>query len=132
MSRRRDPAVVGTDATDAADGEQSTLISLDEQHRAAGLLQEAFKAGEMDRDELRRRLGRVQRAVTPRDLWKASGHRAGSRRRSDWKELRRALWLQVAIVSFAALAMLLVLYGTLLYYHGDHSLHIWPWEWGRS
>ena len=77
-----------TDATAArgSDGdERSTLITLDEQHRAARLLTEAFEAGELDRDELHRRLTRVQRAVTPRDLWKASGHRAGSRRRSDWK-----------------------------------------------
>jgi hypothetical protein len=131
MRRRRDPADASTEGADATD-ERSTLISLDEQHRAARLLKEAFEAGELNQDELHRRLGRVQRAVTPRDLWKASGHRAGSRRRSDWKELRRAIWLQVAIVSFAALAMLLVLYGTLLYYHGDHNLHIWPWEWGKQ
>jgi anti-sigma-K factor RskA len=126
MSGRQDPAAADTD------GERSTLISLDEQHRAVRILNQAFEAGELGQDELRRRLGRVQRAVTPRDLWKASGHRAGSRRRSDWKELRRALWLQVAIVSFAVVAMLLVLYGTLLYYHGDSNVHIWPWEWGQS
>jgi uncharacterized protein DUF1707 len=143
MPGRRDPTSASAgpagpagaaDATGAGGSdadERSTLISLDEQHQAARLLREAFEAGELDRDELHRRLTRVQRAVTPRDLWKASGHRAGSRRRSDWKELRRAVWLQVGILCFAALAMLLVLYGTLLYYHGDHNLHVWPWEWGK-
>src|SRR6266536_1239221 len=107
-------------------------ISLDEQQRAVRLLHEAFEAGELDREELRRRLGRVHRAVTPRDLWKATGHRAGSRRRSDWREIKRAVVLQVGIVGFAVLAMLLVLYGMILYYHGDNAgAHVWPWEWGK-
>jgi hypothetical protein len=85
----------------------------------------------MSRDEFNQRMARVHRAVTPRDLWRASGHRAGSRRRSDWREIRRAIWLQVAIVGFAVVAMLLVLYGTLLYYHGDQTgASLWPWNWG--
>jgi hypothetical protein len=110
-----------------------SLISLDEQRDAARLLRKAFEAGELDEAELRRRLGRVHGAVTPRDLWKATGHRAGSRRRSDWREIRHAVGLQVAILVFAALAMLVVLYGMILYYHGDRSgAHVWPWEWGKS
>jgi hypothetical protein len=108
-----------------------TLITLDEQHEAMRLLREAVDSGAMTRDEFDRRMARVHRAVTPRDLWKASGHRAGSKRRSDWRELRRAVWLQVAIFGFAAAAMLVVLYGMLLYYHGDQtSVNLWPWQWG--
>jgi Domain of unknown function (DUF1707) len=110
-----------------------SLITLDQQHKAIRLLKAAFQAGEIGEEELQRRLGRVHRAVTPRDLWKASGHRAGSRRRSDWKELKSAVILQFAILGFAAVAMLVVLYGVIIYYHGDHSgAHIWPWEWGRN
>lgn len=108
-----------------------TLITLDEQHEAIRLLREAVDSGAMNRDEFDRRMARVHRAVTPRDLWKASGHRAGSKRRSDWRELRRAVWLQVAIFGFAAAAMLVVLYGMLLYYHGDQTgMNLWPWQWG--
>ena len=107
------------------------LITLDEQHEAIRLLREAVDSGAMSHDEFNRRMARVHRAVTPRDLWKASGHRAGSKRRSDWREIRRAVWLQVAIFGFAAAAMLLVLYGMLLYYHGDQTgVNLWPWEWG--
>ena len=40
--------------------------------------------------------------------------------------------LQVAIVGFAAVAMFVVLYGIILYYHGDNSgAHVWPWDWGK-
>jgi DUF1707 SHOCT-like domain len=113
--------------------EGPSLITLDEQQRAVSLLNAAFQAGELDEEDLRRRLGRVHRAVTPRHLWKASGHRAGSRKRSDWREIKRAVALQVAIVGFAAIAMLVVLYGVILYHHGDNSgAHIWPWQWGES
>jgi hypothetical protein len=116
----------------AAD-EGPTLITLDEQHEAMRLLREAVDSGAMSRDEFNRRMARIHRAVTPRDLWKATGHRAGSRRRSDWREIRRAIWLQVAILGFAAAAMLLVLYGMLLYYHGDHTgSSLWPWNWGDN
>ena len=126
MARRR-----GAATEDVGDG--PSLITLDEQHAAIRSLNEAFEAGEIGQDELRRRLGRVHRAVTPRDLWKASGHRAGSRRRSDWKAIKSAVMLQIAIVGFAAIAMLVVLYGVILYYHGDNSgAHVWPWEWGKN
>jgi hypothetical protein len=109
------------------------LITLDQQQEAVRLLNQAFEAGEIGQDELRRRLGRVHRAVTPRELWKASGHRAGSRKRSDLGALKHAILLQIAIVGFAALVMLLVLYGVILYFHGDNSgASVWPWEWGKS
>jgi hypothetical protein len=44
----------------------------------------------MDEEEFKRRRGRVYAAVTPRELWKASGHRAGSRERADKADLWRA------------------------------------------
>lgn len=126
MARRR--AAAGGEVDDGP-----SLITLDEQHEAVRMLREAFRAGEIGEDELRRRLGRVHRAVTPRDLWKASGHRAGSRRRSDWKAIKSAVLLQVGIIGFAAIAMLVVLYGVILYFHGDNSgANVWPWEWGRN
>ena len=46
-------------------------------------LQQAGRAGEITQEELKRRRGLVYAAVTPRELWKASGHQAGSPERSD-------------------------------------------------
>ena len=119
---------------DEVDDGQPRLISLDEKHEAHRLLQRALAAGELDQAEYQRRLGRVYQAVTPRELWKASGHRAGSRQRSDKREIMKAVRLQVGIVVFALLAMLLVLYGTMVYQHGNAPLDIkvFPWEWGKD
>ena len=69
------------------------------------LLQRAYAAGEIDTEEFKRRRGRVYAAVTPRELWKATGHRAGSRERADKADLWRSLRLQLAIVAFAAVIM---------------------------
>jgi uncharacterized protein DUF1707 len=108
------------------------LISLQDKHDADRLLHEAFAAGAMDEAEFKRRRGRVYAAVTPRELWKASGHRAGSRERADKREIRRALRLQLAIVVFAALIMFLVLYGTMVYNNANAPLDtpVFPWDWG--
>jgi anti-sigma-K factor RskA len=94
-------------------------------------VQQALAAGELDEAEYKRRLGRVYQAVTPRELWKASGHRAGSRRRSDRAELWRAARLQIAIVAFAALIMIVVLWGTVISQQGGaDGISPFPWEWG--
>jgi|Tabmets5t2r1_1033131.scaffolds.fasta_scaffold25326_1 hypothetical protein len=112
--------------------ERPRLISLDEKHQAHRLLREAMAAGELDEAEYKRRLGRVYQAVTPRELWKASGRRAGSPGRSDKRELGRTVRLQLAIIGFAAVVMLLVLYGTMLYNNQNTPLDtpVFPWNWG--
>jgi hypothetical protein len=108
------------------------LNSLEEIHEADRLLQRAYEAGEMDLEELKRRRGRVYAAVTPRDLWKASGHRAGSPERSDKAELWRSFRLQLAIVVFAAVIMIVVLFGTILNNQGGaKNTPIFPWDWGK-
>jgi hypothetical protein len=114
------------------DEERPRLISLDEKHQAHRLLREAMAAGELDEAEYKRRLGRVYQAVTPRELWKASGRRAGSPGRSDKREMRRTVGLQLAIIGFAAVVMLLVLYGTMLYNNQNAPLDtpVFPWNWG--
>src|SRR4029453_7243382 len=94
MRKRRDPS-----ASEDDDGPK--LISLQDKHDTDRLLHQAFAAGEMDEEEFKRRRGRVYAAVTPRELWKASGHRAGSRERADKADLWRSVRLQVAIVVFA-------------------------------
>ena len=126
MRKRRDRAAGQDD-----DGPQ--LISLQQKHDAERLLRQALEAGEIDREEFRRRLGRVYAAVTPRELWKATGHRAGSRERADKAELWRSFRLQLAIVAFAAVIMVFVLLGTVLNNQGGSvDTPVFPWEWGRG
>ena len=126
MRKRRDPS-----ATEDDDGPK--LISLQDKHDADRLLQQAFAAGEMDKEELKRRRGRVYAAVTPRELWKATGHRAGSRERADKAEIKRSIRLQLAIVVFAAIIMMFVLLGTIINNQGGTvDTPVFPWEWGSS
>ena len=125
MSRRRDPS--------AGEDDGPKLISLQDKHDADRLLQRAHAAGEIDTEELKRRRGRVYAAVTPRELWKATGHRAGSRERADKADLWRSLRLQLAIVAFAAVIMMFVLLGTILNNQGGTAgRKVFPWEWGRT
>ena len=126
MTKRRDPS-----ASQEDDGPK--LISLQDKHDADRLLQRAYAAGEIDTEELKRRRGRVYAAVTPRELWKATGHRAGSRERADKADLWRSLRLQLAIVAFAAVIMMFVLLGTILNNQGGtKGTKVFPWEWGDS
>ena len=125
MRKRRDPSAIEDD-----DGPK--LISLQDKHDADRLLQRAYATGEIDLDELRRRRGKVYASVTPRELWKASGHRAGSRERADKAEIKRSIRLQLAIVVFAAVIMMFLVLGTILANQGGTvDTPVFPWEWGR-
>ncbi len=125
MGKRRDPA--------AGEDDGPKLITLQDKHEADRLLQQALAAGEIDQDEFRRRRGKAYAAVTPRELWKASGHRAGSRERADKAEIWRSVRLQLAIVAFAAVIMMFVLLGTVLYNQGGTvDTPVFPWEWGSN
>ena len=121
----------GPSASQDDDGPK--LISLQDKHQAERLLQQALAAGEIDREEFKRRLGKAYAAVTPRELWKATGHRAGSRQRADKAEVMRSVRLQLAIVVFAAVIMLFVLLGTILNAQGGTvDTPVFPWEWGSG
>ena len=125
MRKRRDPAT--------GDDDGPRLISLEDKHDADRLLQRAYAAGEIDREELKRRRGKVYAAVTPRELWKATGHRAGSPERADKALIWRSVRLQLAIVGFAAVIMMFVLLGTILNAQGGTvDTPVFPWEWGSS
>jgi Domain of unknown function (DUF1707) len=125
MSKRRDSA--------ASQEDDQKLISLQDKHDADRLLHEAYAAGEIDREEFKRRLGKVYAAVTPRELWKATGHRAGSRERADKAEIMRSVRLQLAIVVFAAVIMVFVLLGTILANQGGTAgRRVFPWDWGST
>jgi hypothetical protein len=126
MSKQREPAATRDD-----DGPR--LNSLAEIHDADRRLQQAYRAGEITQEELKRRRGLVYAAVTPRELWKASGHRAGSPERADKAELWRSFRLQLAIVVFAAVIMVVVLVGTILNNQGGtKGTPVFPWEWGKE
>ena len=126
MRKRRDSTV-------GLDDDGPNLISLQDKHDADRLLQQAYEAGEIDHEELKRRRGRVYAAVTPRELWKATGHRAGSRERADKADLWRSVRLQLAIVVFAVVIMLFVLFGTIINQRGgNRDTPFFPWEWGKD
>jgi hypothetical protein len=126
MTKRREPAAVEDD-----DGPR--LISLQDKHEADRLLQQALAAGEIDEAEFKRRRGKAYAAVTPRELWKATGHRAGSPERADKADLWRSFRLQLAIVAFAAVIMIVVLFGTVLNNQGGtKNTPLFPWEWGDT
>jgi hypothetical protein len=126
MRKQRDPST-------SQDDRDPKLISLQDKHDADRLLQQAFAAGELDAEELKVRRGKVYAAVTPRELWKASGHRAGSRERADKAEIRRSIRLQLAIVAFAVIIMMFVLLGTIINNQGGTvDTPVFPWEWGSD
>jgi hypothetical protein len=124
MRKRRDPAAVQDD-----DG--TKRITLQDKHEADRLLQQALAAGEIDNEEFKRRRGKAYAAVTPRELWKATGHRIGSPERADKALIWRSVRLQLAIVGFAAVIMMFVLLGVILNNQGG-TVHtpVFPWEWG--
>jgi hypothetical protein len=124
MRKQRDPS---------ASDDGPKLISLQDKHDADRLLQQAYIAGEIDLEELKRRRGKVYASVTPRELWKASGHRAGSRERADKAEIKRSIRLQLAIVAFAVVIMMFMVLGTILANQGGTvDTPVFPWEWGSS
>ena len=123
MRKRRDPAAVQDD--------EPRIISLQDKHDADRLLQQALAAGEIDQEEFKRRRGLAYAAVTPRELWKATGHRAGSPERADKALIWRSVRLQLAIVGFAAVIMMFVLLGIILNNQGGTvNTPVFPWEWG--
>jgi uncharacterized membrane protein len=121
------------DLSSSEDDDGPKLISLQDKHDADRLLQQAFAAGEMDAEEFKRRRGRAYAAVTPRELWNATGHRAGSRERADKADIWRSFRLQLAIVGFAVVIMMFVLLGTILHNQGGNvDTPVFPWEWGSG
>lgn len=83
---------------------QQAMVTEREQREAIARLRDAASSGEVGEVDLARREAAVWKAVTPRDLWKATGGRAGSPQRSDAREWRRAVIVVVAMIVFAVLA----------------------------
>lgn len=79
------------------------LVGQEEIRAALRAIEDEVSAGRMSDQEAARRMDRCRRAVTTRDLWKASGGRAGDRHRSNWADLRGT------IVGLTALLLMIVL-----------------------
>jgi hypothetical protein len=88
--------------------DQPALVTLDEVRAAVAALEADRAAGRLTERETAKRINRCRRAVTPRELWKASGRRGGNRRRSDWPYLRRLAFRLGALLAMMALGMWLV------------------------
>jgi hypothetical protein len=84
------------------------LVTLPNIRAAVAALEEEYTAGRMADKEAARRINGCRRAVTPRDLWKASGHRAGNRRRSDWQDIRRTAFGLITLLILIVLGVWLV------------------------
>lgn len=85
-----------------------TMVERTEIQAAVQAIEEAQRAGKMNHAEATRRITDCRRTVTPRDLWKASGGRAGSRRRSDWFDIRRLVFGLAALLALIALGIWMV------------------------
>ena len=94
------------------------LIGLVDIRAAVTALEAELSADRIGAAEATRRINDCRRAVTPRDLWKASGGRAGSRRRSDWAEIRRTVFGLTSLLIMLLLGMWLVTW-TLAQLHGS-------------
>jgi hypothetical protein len=87
---------------------QPQLVTQEQIRTAVGALEERRAAGAISEADVVRRINDCRRAVTPRDLWKASGGLAGDRRRADWWDIRRSVGGLLIVFVLAALAMWLV------------------------
>jgi len=98
--------------------EATSLVSLEEQWLAIELMRRAAELGEIPEATLQKRLTAVWRSNTPHELWRATGGRAGQKRRGDWPEWRRAAYLVAAIVPLAVLSLWIIAWGLRQYYDG--------------
>lgn len=87
---------------------KTVLVELDDIRAAVRALKDEAAAGTMSLAEAQRRINDSKRAVTPRELYKASGGRAGSRGRSDWYDIRRTAFAAVLLLALAAVGVWIV------------------------
>lgn len=87
---------------------QPQLVTQEQIRTAIGALEQRRAAGTISETDVVRRINDCRRAVTPRDLWKASGGLAGDRRRADWWDIRRTIGGLLLLLVLAALGMWLV------------------------
>jgi hypothetical protein len=87
---------------------QSRLVTPAEIRAAVAAVEGRRAAGVLSETTAARRINDCRRAVTPHDLWRASGGLAGDRRRGDWWDIRRTVLGLLLLLVLAALGMWLV------------------------
>lgn len=71
---------------------KTVLVDPSDIHGAVEALEADAARGTISVAEARKRISDSKRAVTPRELWKASGGRAGARKRGDWQDIRKTVY----------------------------------------
>jgi len=87
---------------------KTVLVDLSDIHSAVAALEADAQRGAITIAEARKRISDSKRAVTPRELWKASGGRAGARKRSDWQDIRKTVFGATFLLVLAALGVWIV------------------------
>ncbi len=81
---------------------KTVLVDLEDIRTAVIALEGDAAAGTLSAAEAAKRINDSKRAVTPRELWKASGGRAGRKKRSDWHDIRRTVFGVSLMLALAA------------------------------
>lgn len=85
--------------------QQRVVVELDDIRAAVAALQRDETAGRLTEAQATKRINDCRRAVTPRDLWRASGGRAGSPKRSNWKDIRGAVYGLLFLLALAVVGV---------------------------
>jgi hypothetical protein len=112
-----DPLDGGGDVPVRRAQRQTVFVTKDEIRAAVELIEAEAAAGRIKDRDAHRRIVDAWRAVTPRDLWKASRGLAGTRRRQDWWDIRRTVYTGIFLLILCALAVWLVTW-SLAQLHG--------------
>ncbi len=88
------------------------MVDRSDIRRAVSQLEAAEASGAISSAEASSRINAAKRAVTPRDLWKASGGRAGAKKRSDWPDIRKTVLGIVLLLVLVAIGVWIVTYFT--------------------
>ncbi len=87
---------------------RTQLVALSEIHSAISAIEHDAHRGTISAAEASQRINDSRRAVTPRELWKASGGRAGAKKRGDWWDIRNTALGVAFLVVLAAIGVWIV------------------------
>ena len=91
-----------------ATADRPALVELSDIRAAVLAIEDDLARGRISAAEAAKRINNCKRAVTPRELWKASGGRAGARKRSDWHDIRKTVFGAAFLLVLAVAGMWLV------------------------
>jgi hypothetical protein len=104
---------------------QPQLVTQEEIRAAVAALEDRRAAGAISEAAVSRRINDCRRAVTPHELWKASGGLAGDRHRGDWWDIRRTVAGLLFVLVLAVLGIWLVTW-TMGLLEGDQAPPVTP------